>query len=164
MHSWRSPRVTWNRSENQPSLLRTQAFIQMWNWWIILIICSDTLKRTSTCQISVVRSSRSHVLCWSMKHKKSGTRAFLSSSCSLQTTNIISAVDWCGQNPYVCITFRWCHTSLIIWRNPRNTVGSWFYPSLISLTRSSSSSTGFVFAIDLKAAITPFFVGSTPKA
>ena len=145
-------------------LFSTQALIPVWSWWIISIICSDTPKRTSTCQISVVRSSRSHVVCWSLKHRNSGTRAFLSSSCGLQTTNSISVVDRSGWNPYVGSTFRWCHTSLIIPQNPRSTIGSWFCPSLRSSSWSSFGSTAFVFAIDLKAAMTSCIVSSTPKA
>ena len=53
---------------------------------------------------------------------------------------------------------------MITHRNSWSTVGSWFTPSLRSPTASSSGPTAFMFAIDLKAAVTSFFVGSTPTA
>ena len=63
-----------------------------------------------------------------------------------------------------CGTSRWCHTSLIAWGNSRSTVGLWFTPSLRSSTGSSSGPTAFAFAIDLKAPVNLFSVGSTPRA
>ena len=86
-------------SEHTMLSFRTQALIPSWSLRNTCIICCGTRKRGSTCQ-RTVRSTESYAFCRSMKHRNSGSRAFLPNSRSLRTVNIISVVERCWRNPH----------------------------------------------------------------
>ena len=98
-HPYRSPCSISNQSEQTPSSGRTQVLIPSWNYWMTAIICGGTPMRVSSCHRRV-RSTVSYAFWRSMKYMKRDTPAFRPISCSLRTTNIMSAVERFGRNPH----------------------------------------------------------------